>query len=588
MLSLRGHSSKKEKKNMAQDNLKSLLKDGGAIVYPAEDTVEGSSIRIPSVDTSLGADFGEDITDENRLFAATREPVAGFLIYGIAADIVEKWFVINDVTTDTPDPEVDRTIQKQLRVLKWKSVLHNSEGTGFIDYLRLYGNVLLVGAYDDAQKLSELRNEKAKGAALKQLVTYPKTRYSVSVKEQDETSLRYGLPTVYQVNDGARTFQVHYTRCFEQRGSSVLDLVWDDITCGRNIRWGVGQWVYRVGGGFLVVTFPKEIAGVPTTKAKLDAYVASGEWSNISHRTHVSIIEGMKVEFVGAQGAALNPEPFFDTNIKQISIATGIPKSILEGAEAGALTGSEKNDQQYYKKISGFQSALEDVNRWVIDQVLTQINGVPSEEQDSKPVGSVLKRMLRKVAPSIAKDQAPKTLDYEIKWNNAFEQTRIDEARTENIREDTNIKRLAYMTIDEVRVLNKKNELPNSEGAKLKATAQQSQNPFSLDQLVGEQVPPLQTNSSFTAMLKDYARKVMKGELTREKALEEGAVIIENYSRFEEGQAQIWVRNRTGKEGNVTLSPEMRGELDSQKKRFLADYARVLDDAERLHKKVQK
>ena len=115
-----------------------FTKDNGMVVAVPQlqqDSSEGgSSIRVPHADTSLGADFGEEITDENRFFAATREPIAGFLIYGIAAHIVEKWFAVNDTATAAPDPEFDRSVQKELRKLKYKSAL-----TQIVEFERLYG-----------------------------------------------------------------------------------------------------------------------------------------------------------------------------------------------------------------------------------------------------------------------------------------------------------------------------------------------------------------------------------------------------------------------------------------------------------------
>jgi hypothetical protein len=73
---------------MAQDpsEVVTITKDGGLIVAPAiqdsnTNSAQESSIRVPQADTSLGADFGENVTDDDRLFAATREPIAGFLIY---------------------------------------------------------------------------------------------------------------------------------------------------------------------------------------------------------------------------------------------------------------------------------------------------------------------------------------------------------------------------------------------------------------------------------------------------------------------------------------------------------------------------
>lgn len=434
-----------------------LLRDGGMIAVPVADTApDGSSIRIPQVDTSLGADFGETITDDNRLFAAKREPIAGFLIYGIAKAITEKWFTVNDRKTKSVDEKLNEQVQEELRTLKFKKVL-----TQFVQFKRLYGNTLLIGNYDDAMQLSDLQNPRPEGAELKQLTVFSKPQYSVWSKDENAESLRYGQPELYQITNGTQQFRIHYTRCFEHVGDSILDLIWDDLTCGRNIRWGVGQWVYRTGGGFAVIKFPKE-----TSIAKLREYAAAKEWSDITHRTYICILnEVMDFKFEGAAGATLDPAPFFDTNTKQIAKATGIPKSILEGAEAGALTGSELNDQQFYKQISGEQSDLEDVCKWVMDQ-LPSLRQVTVTLTDSS-AGSVLKRALRRAVPQMFKDAPvePKPkVDYELEWISAFELSEKDEAQIELWHAQANATKLDYMSKDEVRAEDDLPPLPNGEG----------------------------------------------------------------------------------------------------------------------------
>jgi hypothetical protein len=578
---------KKGKGKTMSERPVTFTKDG-MVAYPVADSVEGGSIRIPQTSTSLGAGFGDAISDDDLVFAATREPTAGFLIYGIAADVVEKWFKVDDVRTEGADPQFDVAVQVALQKLKFRKVLQQ-----LVEYERLFGKALLVGCFSDVQEPAQIIVERRKGSELLQLVAYPRTQYAVVAVDEDVSSERYGEPLAYRVNTRAGVnLTVHWSRCFEAQtrtnGQSILTLVWDDLTCGRNIRWGVSQWMFRTGGGFPVIKFPKEVGGVPTTKEKLQEWANAKEWSDISHRTYICLInEIMDFKFEGAQGSALNPEPFFDTNTKQISKATGIPKSILEGAEAGALTGSEKNDQQYYKRISGIQVSFEGAVRWVIDACLDSglVAGVRTfADSAARSSGSVLKRMLRKVGVRDQSDPA-KDFAYSVEWNSAFELNALDEARTSLIIEETNRVMLQYRTVDEVREKNKLKALPNGEGAKLKAAVQGASGFSTMDQVAGEEKPPTQANASFTAVLKDYARKVMSGELTRDKAFQEGAVIIENYNRFEEQQAKIWVRQRTGAEGEIQLSPEMMGELEDQKKRFLKDYARILGDAEKLAKK---
>src|SRR5674476_1511844 len=172
-------------------------RDGGLVVHPtvASDSAGESSIRIPQADTSLGAGFGEGITDDNRRFAADREPVAGFLIYGIASDVVEKWFKVNDPDTSDADPELNKAVQKELRRLKFKNVLQQ-----LIEFERLYGKALLVGGFADAQSILDLRSQKAQNAELLQVVAYPRYQFTVSEQDTEPTSLRYGLPVIYKVN----------------------------------------------------------------------------------------------------------------------------------------------------------------------------------------------------------------------------------------------------------------------------------------------------------------------------------------------------------------------------------------------------
>jgi hypothetical protein len=581
------------------ENPVTLTKDGGIIMSPPmQDSGSDDSIRIPQVDTSMGADFGAEITDDNRLFAAHREPVAGFLIYGFSADMMEKWFSVNDLATKNADPELDQSLQTELRKLKFKTVLRT-----FIEFKRLLGNTLLVGFFDDAQKLTDLANEKTLSTSLKHLTVFPKISYSVFLKDENPESFRYGLPLVYQVNNGTQSFRVHWTRCFEHVGVSVLDLIWDDLTCGRNIRWGVGQWVYRVGGGFAVIEYPKEYSPSPgapliaTTPAKLQEWASSAAFKDITHRKYISIIkETMGFHFEGAQGATLNPEPFFNTNLKQISIATGIPKSILEGAEAGALTGSEKNDQQYYKKISGEQSGLEDVCRWVIDQVLVQINGVPTQEADSaaKVAGLVLRRLLHKVVPAIVKDAA-QPLDYEIVWANAFQLSALDEARINLLNEQANQTKLQYRQVDEVREDNDLKPLPLGEGEvvlSLKAPV----NPFGSNPNPNPndpnnpQTPNLNNQDSalpnLRTLLQPILKQVFEGTMNHDTAIQQGTALIQFYNDTEKQRALDYNREKFSKP-DIPLSPEQEQEFIDQKTRFTQDFLNLLDKTEKLWKAKQ-
>lgn len=432
-----------------------VTRDGGLIIHPAADTSEGSSIRVPQVTTALGAGFGDAIGDVDREFAATREPVAHFLTFGVAADVVDKWFVVDDPDTEHSDPKIDEAVQDALTQLKTKECLRAA-----LEYERIYGWSLIVGSFSDVADVKKLEKPLASSSQLLQLSSYPKTKVDVWSKDEDENSERFGEPIIYKVERGYGKFlYVHHSRCCKVQtrtnAKSVLDPIWDDSTCGRNIRWGAGQWMYRTGGGFPVIKFP-----TGTTKEKLEEWVDSPAFTNLMSRTYIGITGDMDFKFEGAAGRALDPQPFFRTNLEQIAAGSGIPEPILRGAQAGALTGSEVNQQQYFKLINRIQSSLESTVRWVIDKLAEagQIKGLSLTSDVSLP--DKIKRWIRHDAQPL-----PKRFNYEVEWVSAFELDEVKEAQAKNLREDANVKRLEYMTVDEVRALNDLDALPNGEGA---------------------------------------------------------------------------------------------------------------------------
>jgi len=462
-----------------------VMKDGTMIIHPdigADVATSSDSIQIPQVDTDEGAGFGDTIADSDRAFAAEREPVAHFLTYGVAADITEKWFLINDPDTEEADPALDRTVQASLSKLKFKKHL-----TEALESERVYGKSLLVGAFSDAKTVDMLEQPLKSGSELLQLAVYPGTKdrakikeFEVSSKDQDLNSSRYGEPVVYKLNRGGGSFlYVHYTRVCEvqtrSNAASVLDPIWDDLTCGRNIRWGASQWMYRTGGGFPVVGFPSR-----TTATELESYHDSGAFRNLMSRTAIFISQnsqtendGMTFKFEGAQGRALNPQPFFQTNLEQIAIATGIPQAKLVGAQAGAVTGSEVNVQDYFKVISREQAKIESVVRWVIDRLaesgqLSMVKAAVDKGSDNYQV-SLLKKMLKRV---LRRDYRHKTAEnYVVEWNSAFELSELDLAQVEQLQVQASQGKLDYMTVDEVRAENNLDPLPDGEGEKLKQSS---------------------------------------------------------------------------------------------------------------------
>jgi hypothetical protein len=304
----------------------------------------------------------------------------------------------------------------------------------------------------------------------------------------------------------------------------------------------------------------------------------------------------MDFEFKGASGATLNPEPFFETNTKQIAKATGFPKSILEGAEAGALTGSEKNDQQYYKRIAGLQVKYNGAHRWVIDCLVEsgQIGGAKAQA-DSKPIG-VMQRLLRLKhnIPAVFADAVEsKKVDYSIEWNSSFELDAEVEARIALLTEQANQIKLQYMTVDEVRTQNPNlKALPNGEGKSLKQAApafgqSNGENPFNQQSKTenSEEKKEMKgdanvnaVHSEFSLQLHAILQKVKTGSVTEDAALKEAAVVIDTYVKQREKDALEYLSKKTGNQAPMMLPPEQQIALDQQRKNYLVQFQAILKD----------
>jgi len=345
------------------------------------------------------ADFGDPITEEDLLWAVEREPVAHRIVFTVAHDIFDNWFTATKVKR-TRDTEFDLKVQAVLSKLGAKTVF-----TQAAVYERLFGWSIIVLGYADygaslaasVKDPSEIRDLAAYGGS-------KQVRVLSFDEDQNRNSPRYGLPNFYTLYlSQSSPVKVHYSRVihFATRllshpymGLSALAPVYDDITVLRNERWGMGQTMHRYGGGFPDI----ELQGAD--KRKLDEFEASNQFESLNARNYFLHNEKQKVEFKGLQGQALNPEPYYTPVMENISAGCGIPLAILRGAQAGALTGSDVNEREYFKVISDNQSRFEPGVRQLIDAL-------------------------------IETGQIPKVPAYEIEWSGGFEVNQIDRSNIE-------------------------------------------------------------------------------------------------------------------------------------------------------------
>ena len=148
--------------------------------------------------TYIGHDqaYGGTISDRDRFFYSLREPVGYWWVHRLADDIWDNWFVIRDVNNEDSD-DLDKQVQKVLLDLKAKVELPRETV-----FERRYGTSILLLSYSSDTDWESPLNT-ANGAELLQITPYPWTMVNVSEVDDNDRSLRFGLPMYYEVTRGS-------------------------------------------------------------------------------------------------------------------------------------------------------------------------------------------------------------------------------------------------------------------------------------------------------------------------------------------------------------------------------------------------
>ena len=405
------------------------------------------SFYIDPTKPGRGPVFGtRNISDSERLFGSQREPIVIWYIVKMAIDMFDNWFKVVEIGKEEDDA-LDQAVQRILLKLNAKTEFPRA----FI-FERRYGTSLLLYSttkaspgetwIDPIYEVNEDGTREYKGdRKIVALTPYTKTKFSIQSYDIDEESIRLGKPKIYDIRRGSNitSIQAHYSRLVHIAtnidedpiwGNSRVDGIYDDSTGYRNLRWAQYQAWWRVGTGFAHMTFPN------ATRDQIQTWIKSGYFNDIFTRAFfVSGQGGEDIQFKGMQSSLVNPTPFNDTALHNLSMGTGIPKNLLIGAQAGSLVGSETNLRTYDKLISGDQELAEPFIRDVLNTLMD--------------LGQI--------------DFDRETKEYKIIWNATFEPSQRELAQIELLKEQAREKKLLYMKIDEVRDLD--GLLPLDDGA---------------------------------------------------------------------------------------------------------------------------
>lgn len=228
---------------------------------------------------------------------------------------------------------------------------------------RLGKFAILVIGLDDGKKLDQPVDRLMDATKPARKITYLQAyaEGSVDVKTYDEetTSPRYGLPTSYTVNPGdfletvgtiqkvavsQRSFTVHWTRVLHVAenalespivGSSCLEPIYNDLDDLEKISGGSAEvfWLNSRHGIHVDVDKEMELKSG-------DADALAEEIDEYQHNMRrVLRTRGVKITNLGSD--YLDPTGVYDVAMSNIAAATGYPKRVLMGSEAGQLASQQ-------------------------------------------------------------------------------------------------------------------------------------------------------------------------------------------------------------------------------------------------------
>jgi len=289
---------------------------------------------------------------------ASDDPVANYIVYKLSENALDDWFKF----VDKDGNEIMLEVQKELKMLGAKKALTLAlSGERWAGYSWLYtGKNRYIPKTIEGGRIASLHPFTPKECSV---FAYdasgnPKTmQLNINVgKGQNTQSMeRLTLPAKDFIELNTRPIGRGY------KGRSALYSVWDMLVYLRYIYHSMTFYDMKIGAGLFVVKTAKPIKD--SAKAAMNRAFA-----DISVKRSL-IIDGTEIDnigFIGAGAGATDFEGHINSVLEMIAAGTGIPKDVLIGATAGAITGSEVNIKSLFATLNQIQSTMEPIIRELV------------------------------------------------------------------------------------------------------------------------------------------------------------------------------------------------------------------------------
>ena len=336
--------------------------------------------------------YDKDLTYEKAVARYRRQDVASRIV-DAPADAL--WSNPPKITSDSPEWNSiweDLTVNKGL----WNAI-------GRVDRMAGLGtfSVLLIGM--DQTSSLETSAAISSGSSLRKVIylqPYPYNSVEIKKLVQDSADPRYLRPELYQIKPSlvdqptvragilsrgltVAPFNVHHTRILhvaenyltdEIFGNSRIERVWNLLDDLLKVAGGTAETFWLISNRGIQVDVDKEMELTPQDEKDL-----TDEVEEYIHQLRRFIrTRGVKINALGSD--VPDPRNVFDMLLSLISGATGIPKRILLGSEAGQLaSGQDRNNwaERIEERRTNFGAP---VVIWPLIRMLTNANVLPSSD----------------------------------------------------------------------------------------------------------------------------------------------------------------------------------------------------------------
>jgi len=222
-------------------------------------------------------------------------------------------------------------------------------------FCRMHGYCGLLIGYADGGNLSSVAGETSEIVYL-QVIPKPWIDEIIYKQVGGNPTLpltvekyKVNISSTPQVIDGSRMVLVRNPSldAKEIGGEPSLKCVYDLITVLKSMDWGVGQAMWRHGGGLTAFI----VADTRNQQEQIDAI--DDLVTDINAMTTLTLPAG--TQMYSERSNSLDPEPYYRVINQQLAMGTRIPTSILIGSQAGALSASMKDRHDYYELLTDIQ-----------------------------------------------------------------------------------------------------------------------------------------------------------------------------------------------------------------------------------------